>query len=84
MCITIANVMVLALFGTVGDDKSLDSANSFFTFLYGVEIGELETSPTLPPQTTTYMLTDQIQLLRFVAMVLNPKHLRMFACGSRR
>ncbi len=39
MCITIANVMVLSLFGTVGDDKSLDSANSFFTFLYAVEIG---------------------------------------------
>ena len=39
MCITMANVMVLSLFGTVGDDKSLDSANSFFTFLYAVEIG---------------------------------------------
>lgn len=39
MCITIANVMVLSLFGTVGDDKLLDSGNSFFTFLYAVEIG---------------------------------------------
>ena len=38
MCVTITNVLILSLFGTVGDDKALDSANSFFTFLYAVEI----------------------------------------------
>ena len=39
LCVTIANAAVLCLFGTVSDDKALDSANAFFTFLYGVEIG---------------------------------------------
>ena len=37
--------MVLSLFGTVGDDKTLDSANAFFTFLYAVEIGPPVLSP---------------------------------------
>lgn len=62
MCITIANVMVLALFGTIGDDKSLDSANSFFTFLYGVEIG-------MPiPKTATLCLREQFRLKQRVVV----------------
>ena len=35
----VLNGLLLALFGSVGSDAAVDSANAFFTFLYGVEIG---------------------------------------------
>lgn len=35
----IVNAIVLALFGSISSDATVDSLNAFFTFLYGVEMG---------------------------------------------